>query len=345
MMATERSMGHGSVFCCVSSDCAAKDPLSDVLALLRPRSAISVGLDAGGEWAIRFPAYEGIKFNTVLRGACWVRVEGETDLVRIEAGDCFLLTRGRPFLFATDPILPAIHSATIYDAARDGVATCNGGGDFLLIGGRFFFEGDHAGLLCGALPPIVHVRDASNQAAVLRWSLEQLATEMRDGSVGSALMADHLAQIMLLQVLRLWLASENRGAGGWLGALADPRLARAIGAMHADPARKWTLAALAGMAGMSRTVFAVRFRAVVGQTPLDYLVGWRMRLAADRLRRTGGRVADIGYSVGYESEAAFSAAFRRVLGLTPMQHRRAAAGGRGGRSPAAADRGNGDRAW
>jgi len=296
------------------------DPLSDVLSLLRPRTAISAGLDAGGQWAIRFPAHEGIKFNTVVQGGCWVTVDGEAEPVRIEAGDCFLLTRGRPFLFATDMDLPPIDSAMIYDHAKDGIATCNGGGDFFLIGGRFAFEGDHAGLLFDAMPSIVHVRDASNQAAVLRWSLEQLALELKQGSPCGALMADHLAQIMLLQVLRLWLASGKQS--GWLGALADQRLTRALGAMHTEPERRWTLAELAGLAGMSRTTFAERFRDVVGQTPLDYLAGWRMRLAADRLRRSGDSVAAIGFSVGYESEAAFSTAFRRVVGRTPMQHRR-----------------------
>lgn len=296
------------------------DPLSDVLSLLRPRTAISAGLDAGGEWAIRFPAHDGIKFNTVIRGACRVTVEGETESLWIEAGDCFLLTRGRPFLFATDNAPPPIDSATIYDHATEGIAICNGGGDFFLIGGRFSFEGDHAGLLFDALPAIVHVRDTSNQAAVLRWALEQLALELKKGSPGGALMADHLAQIMLLQVLRLWLASGKHS--GWLGALTDERLTRALGAMHTEPQRRWTLATLAGVAGMSRTTFAERFRDVVGQTPLDYLAGWRMRLAADRLHHSGDSVAAIGFSVGYDSEAAFSTAFRRVTGRTPMQHRR-----------------------
>ena len=255
-----------------------------------------------------------------MRGSCWVSVAGEAERLRIEAGDCFLLTRGLPFLFATDNPPPPIDSATIYDYAVDGIATCNGGGDFFLIDGRFAFEGDHAGLLFGALPAIVHIRDATNQAAVLRWALEQLALELKQGSPGGALMADHLAQIMLLQVLRLWLASGKQS--GWLGALADHRLTRALGAMHAEPQRRWTQVELAGLAGMSRTTFAERFRDVVGQTPLDYLASWRMRLAADRLHRSADSVAAIGFSVGYESEAAFSTAFRRVTGRTPMQYRR-----------------------
>ncbi|MCJ2058300.1 AraC family transcriptional regulator [Methylobacterium sp. J-048] len=296
------------------------DPLSDVLSLLRPRSALSAGLDAGGDWAIRFPAHDGIKFNAVMRGACWVAVEGEAEPVEIAAGDCFLLTRGRPFRLATNPGLSAIDSATIYDRAADNVATCNGGGDFFLVGGRFFFAGDAAGLLFDALPAIVPIRDASNQAAILRWALDQLAVELRQGAPGGALMADHLAQIMLLQVLRLWLASKR--PTGWLGALADPRLARALTALHAAPARRWTLAELAGRAGMSRTTFAERFRAVVGQPPLAYLAGWRMQLAADRLRRSDEGVASIAYSVGYESETAFRTAFSRRMLCTPMQYRR-----------------------
>ncbi|MFD2238213.1 AraC family transcriptional regulator [Aureimonas populi] len=295
--------------------------MSDVLSLLRPKSAISAGLDAGGDWAIRFPPHEGIKFNAVMRGSCWVQVEGESEAQRIEAGDCFLLTRGRPFKFATDLALPAIESPTIYDGAVDGIATCNGGGDFFLIGGRFSFEGDHAPLLFDALPAVLHVQDASAQAAVLRWALEQLADELKTRPPGGALMAEHLSQIMLLQVLRLWLASEAAKAPGWLGALSDPRLSRAIGAMHADPGRKWSVAELAGLAGMSRTSFAERFRNVVGRPPLEYLIHWRMRVAADRLRRTDERVSAIALSVGYESEAAFSTTFRRIIGTSPGRNR------------------------
>lgn len=190
------------------------------------------------------------------------------------------------------------------------------------IGGRFFFDGDHAELLFNALLAIFHVRDVSKQAAVLRWSLGQLATELELSLPGGALMADHLAQIMLLQVTRLWLGSGEEKHTGWLGALADPRLVRVMGAKHGNPARRWTLAELAGLAGMSRTIFAGRFRDVVRQTPLDYLTGWRMRLATDRLQHSDESIASIGLAVGYESESAFSAAFRRSVGRTPTQHRR-----------------------
>ncbi|MDO3445494.1 AraC family transcriptional regulator [Agrobacterium sp. V1] len=297
------------------------DPLSNALSLLKPKGTISVGLDAAGDWAIDFPAHEGIKFNAVMKGSCWLTVEGELQPRRIEAGDCVLFTRGYPVVAASSLGLPAIEAASIYDGALNGMATCNGGGDFFLIGGRFSFEKNRFDQLFASLPAVVHIRGASRQAELLRWSLEQLAAEQAQNSPGSALMAEHLAHIMLLQVLRLWLESSE-DQGGWLGALADARLFRAIAGMHAEPARRWTVADLAGLAHMSRTTFAVRFREVVGQTPLGYLTNWRMQLAADLLQSTERNVRKIAFSVGYLSEAAFSTVFRRVLGCTPVQYRR-----------------------
>jgi AraC-like DNA-binding protein len=136
------------------------------------------------------------------------------------------------------------------------------------------------------------------------------------------LMVEHLAQIMLVQVLRLWLAYGTDKPAGWLAALSDPRLTRALSAMHAEPARRWTLAELGVIAGMSRSVFAARFRDAVGQPPLDYLIRWRMVLAADRLKRTNDSVGAIGFSIGYASEAAFCTTFRRVVGCAPGNYRR-----------------------
>ncbi|MFT4121435.1 AraC family transcriptional regulator [Bradyrhizobium sp.] len=297
------------------------DPLSNALSLLKPKGTISVGLDAGGDWAISFPAHEGIKFNAVMKGNCWLTVEGELEPRRIEAGDCVLFTRGYPVVAASGLGLPAIEAGSIYNGAVGGMATCNGGGDFVLIGGRFSFEKERFAQLFAALPAVIHVRGASRQAEVLRWSLEQLAAELAQDSPGSSLMAEHLAHIMLLQVLRLWLESSE-DQRGWLGALADARLSRAIAGMHAEPTRRWTVADLAGLANMSRTTFAVRFREVVGQTPLGYLTNWRMQLAANLLQSTESNVRKIAFSVGYLSEAAFSTVFQRALGCTPVQYRR-----------------------
>ena len=298
------------------------DPLSDVLSLLKPRSSISAGLAAGGDWAIRFPPHEGVKFNAVLRGACWVSVDGDPQARRIEEGDCFLLTKQRPFVFATDRSLEPINSRAIYEGIGDGIATCNGGGDFFLIGGRFVFAGDHAEVLFGALPALVHVREASSQASVLRWGLDQLARELRDRQPGGSLLSEHLAHIMLVQVLRLYLTAEQHAGVGWFYALSDRQLGAVISAMHADPAHRWTIAELGRLAGMSRSTFAERFKQRVGASPMEYLTRWRMLVAGDRLRGTNETISALALSLGYESESAFSTAFKKVMSCSPRQYRR-----------------------
>ncbi|SNB65561.1 transcriptional regulator, AraC family [Arboricoccus pini] len=298
------------------------DPLSDVLSLLKPRSYISAGLNAGGDWSLVFPAHEGIKFNAVMRGACWVSVEGVPEAQRLEEGDCFLLTRGRPFILTTDLTLEPVDSHRIYDAAQDGVATCNDGGDFFLVGGRFAFAGDHVDMLFGALPPIVHVRESSSHASVLRWSLNEFASELGKGELGGVLIVEHLAHIMLVQALRLYLTSSADGGVGWFFALSDHQIGDAVRAMHADPAHRWTLEELGRLAGMSRTTFAQKFKQRVGTTAMDYLTRWRMLIAGDRLRNSRENVASIAFSLGYESESAFSMAFKRTMACSPRQYQR-----------------------
>ncbi|AFW02876.1 AraC family transcriptional regulator [Gluconobacter oxydans] len=296
------------------------DALSDALSLLKPRTHVSAGLHAGGDWALSFPPHEGIKFNAVVEGRCHVQVENDLPC-ELAAGDCFLLTTGRPFVLATDLALPLTSSHTIYDRAEDGIALCNGGGDFVLVGARFAFEASHANTLLGCLPPVVVVRGLSEQASVLRWALDLFTTEMRQSQPGSVLITDHLAQIMLVQVLRLYLAQRRDGHVGWLYALSDPQLGRSIGAMHTEPEKRWTVAALARLAGMSRSVFALRFRQSVGMSPMDYLTQWRMLLASSLLRATTSGISEIARSAGYECENSFAIAFRRSLGCTPRQYR------------------------
>ena len=259
------------------------DPLSDVLSLLKPRSYSSGGFDVGGPWSIQYPQHPGIKCYAVVSGECWLAVEGVAEPVRLTTGDCFLLPRGRPFRLASDLDLTPVDAMTVYHKSSDGqITTYNGGGDVCIVGGHFTLAGDHAGMLLGALPSIVHIRKESDKAA-LRWSVERMMQELRERRPGSLLVAQHLAQMMLVQALRLHLAEGARGGVGWLFALADRRMGAAIGAMHGDPAHRWTLQALAERAGMSRSSFAQKFKETVGASPMDYLARWRMLLAADKL--------------------------------------------------------------
>jgi AraC-like DNA-binding protein len=309
------------------------DPLSDVLSLLKPRSYMFGGFDAGGDWSIRFGQHAGIKCYAVGSGQCWLSVEGVADAVRLSTGDCFLLPRGLPFRVASDLTLPPVDARTIFPApSNGGIAVCNGGGDFSIVGGHFALAGDHAGILLGMLPPIVHIRTEADKAA-LRWSMERMRLELRERQPGGFLVAQHLAYMMLVQALRLHLAEGLKGGVGWLFALADRQMSAAITSMHDDPAHRWTLQELAGRAGMSRSTFALKFKATVGVSPIDYLTRWRMLVAGDRLATSGDPISVIALSLGYVSESAFSTAFKRVMGRSPRRYGR----GRDPASPAHAE--------
>jgi hypothetical protein len=221
------------------------DPLSNVLSLLEPRNYLSAGFAAGGDWAIQFPDQQGgIKTGAVVAGECWLSVEGAPDPVRLRTGDCFLLPNARPFRLASDMAMTPVDAGPVFSAPRkNGIASLNGGGDFLLVSNRFGLEGNHAGMLLGMLPPIVHIRDEPGQAA-LRSSIERMMQELRDPQPGGFLVVQHLAHMMLVQALRLHLSEGPRGGVGWFFALADKQMSAAMNAMHQDPAHRWTLQAL-----------------------------------------------------------------------------------------------------
>jgi AraC-like DNA-binding protein len=299
------------------------DPLSGVLSLLKMRSYIVGGFDVGGKLSVRFGQHDGIKCYSVVSGQCWLSVDGVPDPVRLEAGDCFLLPHGRPFRLATDLTLEPVDALTILATAKrqGGIAVVNGGGECCMVGGFFAFTGSHAGILLGMLPPIVHLQKESDKAA-LRWSLERMRLELIEQQPGGSLVAEHLAHMMLVQALRLHLADGVKGGVGWLFALADKQMSAAITAMHDSPGHRWTLQELGECAGMSRSIFALKFKEKVGKSPMEYLTRWRMLLAGDRMANSGDPVSAIALSLGYESESAFSTAFKRVMGCSPRQYGR-----------------------
>jgi len=295
------------------------DPLSDVLSLLKPRSYMSGGFEVGATVSVRFGRHAGIKCYAVVRGECWLVVEGAGAPLRLSSGDCFLLPQGRPFTLTSDLALTPVDFQELLRRAGGRPPPMTGSGCFI-VGGHFALAGDHPGILLGMLPPIVHIRDEADKAT-LRWCVERMAQELREPQPGGSLIAQHLAQMLLVQALRAHLA-EGAGGVGWLFALADRQMSAAITAMHEDPAQRWTLQALAARAGMSRSTFALRFKETVGEPPMEYLTRWRMLLAGDRLANSGEPVSVIALTLGYESESAFSTAFKRVMGCSPRQYGR-----------------------
>lgn len=307
------------------------DALSDVLSTLRVSSVLSSRFEGRGSWALRFPAYRHVKFGGVLSGRFYLWVVGD-EPVTLEEGDFYLLTNGQPFCLASQlSCLPGDGVATVRGKrGEDGVVRhyCDGdGAPVSLAGGRFTFENDVSDLLLRHLPPLIHLRAADVGSRALADVLSLLRLESSGLHLGGEVARSGLAALALVHVLRAYLGTVPQPTG-WLGALSDSKVGRALSAMHAQPGARWTVASLASIAAMSRTAFAYRFRDRVGVAPLEYLNHWRMALARTALKGTDESLLKIAAKIGYQSDTAFSIAFKRSTGISPGKFR-ARAPGRG----------------
>jgi AraC-like DNA-binding protein len=300
------------------------DPFSDILKVTRAESLVTGGFTAGGRWALRFPAPDKIKFFAVVKGACWVAIDGEAEPVRFDTGDVGLLTAKRSFVLCSELDVEPLDAMSVFSGGRNPVGSIGEGEDFAHIGGHVLLDQASGRLLSDVLPPWIRVPAASPQATSFRWLLEQLVNERAADLPGAQLASAQLAQLLFIQILRAHLQTSDP-MSGWLRALSDPRIAPALRLMHGDPARAWHLEELAEACAMSRTTFALRFRTSAGVAPLSYLAEWRMRLAERSLREEKSKpVAVIAEDLGYGSESAFSNAFKRMTGHSPKAYRAAA---------------------
>jgi AraC-like DNA-binding protein len=209
-----------------------------------------------------------------------------------------------------------VKADVVLGTAQNGVTTWNGVGDFFALATYFQFEGLLPKIVFGNLPSVIHIPGHLDQAAILHWTLERFSAEFRGNSVGRSLILNNLAPIMLMQILRVYLAS-NKNEKNWLVALSDPKLSKTIEAMHSEYQRHWSLGDLAQVAGMSRSGFSLNFKKQAGVAPMDYLTNWRMQTACDLLQSGDQNLAAIANAVGYESESAFSLAFKKAIGCRP----------------------------
>lgn len=301
----------------------ATDVLSLVMGSLK-LDAFAIGaFDAGGDWAITFPRSDALRFKLIASGECWLDVEGEASPLWLRAGDCFLVAANHHFTLSRDqrPRGSTPIERLMRDHRDGGALIFQGGGGVFSIGTVFRFEGHFAPIIFQSMGAVIHIPAELEQATVLRWTLERFVSEWQGDQAGRALMLSQLAPIILLQTLRSYPVTHGDG-GNWMAALRHPRLGEAIRAMHCDYGKRWSLSTLAATAGMSRSGFALSFRQLVGVAPIDYLTRWRMQMACDLLREDRFSMADIADRTGYDSESAFSAAFKKVLRMRPGFYRR-----------------------
>ncbi|WP_231113302.1 AraC family transcriptional regulator [Pandoraea pnomenusa] len=260
----------------------------------------------------------------------WLVVAGMAP-VRIEPGDCVLLPHGHehvmcssldepPVLFedmmSAQGIEPKLDTPLAFRAGGPGAVSD-------LYTGVVMFRERARNPLLAALPPLIHIRAGDPAVpALLTTTIAGFIEESMQRGSGWRVAVARLADVLFVQILRAYLGAHGGASTHWLRGMSDPQLGRAIASMHEMPQRAWTVEQLADIAGMSRSKFCLRFRELVGESPMSYLTAHRMYLAADRLAGAGARVSDVADAVGYASEKAFTRAFRRCYGLPPREYLR-----------------------
>lgn len=261
-------------------------------------------------------------FAMLSRGNCWLSVEGIAEPIPLTGGDCFLLARGTPIVMRDSPRThPGLSFRQLAQRAYGNVVHHGGGGaPTTIVCGAMSFE--RAGLkpMTQLLPHFILIKADQAHTAALHNTMHALASEMAERAPGSEVVATRLAEVLFIQVLRAHIASIPERNKGWLHAIFDPQIGTALGAIHANVNTSWTVESIAAAAGMSRSGFAARFKELLGQTPLEYVTEWRMQKAMQLLERRDRKLIDVARSVGYETDAAFSKAFKRVVGANPGQY-------------------------
>lgn len=294
------------------------DPLSEVLSMLRPAHYAFRGLEAGGRWSLHYPADGSLKCFAVTLGSCWLYGDAPVGQRRLLQGDVVIVSGSSALRLCSDVETQPVDVAEALTVVGPGnVAQIGAGIDCAGLGGYLGFDQTHARLLLNLLPAVLHVGSATGQA--LRVSISRLMEELRSPRPGGELMASHFAQVLLIEALRHHLEAAVSGRGNWLYALHDTKLSAALSAIHANPGHPWTVALLASAAGMSRSAFAAHFAETVGEAPMAYVTRWRMLLACERLAVKGATISRVATSLGYASDSAFGAAFKRVLGVSPRK--------------------------
>jgi AraC-like DNA-binding protein len=303
------------------------DVLTDVLETLRARAACYGRVHASAPWGVSIAGGGDAAFHVVMEGSCYLLVEGEAP-IPLFGGDLVALPHGSAHdLVDTIGSPPRRLEALSCQREGRGAAHLRIGGEganTTLVCGRIVLEDRANHPLFRALPKVITLRDEASR--VIDWlepTLRFLAAEAVSTRPGAQTVVSRLADILFIQIVRGHLASVSAGQTGWLSSLQDPQIGSALGSIHRNPERAWTVQSLAESVAMSRSAFASRFARLVGEPPLHYLTRWRMQKACSLLREGRAALAEVAQSVGYDSEAAFSKAFKRAVGRAPGAYRRA----------------------
>jgi AraC-like DNA-binding protein len=298
------------------------DPLAEMVTLLQPRARFSKVVLGAGCWRVRRSEAGQPFYCAIVEGSSRLKVDGH-EPITLQAGDFVLIPSAYGFAMSSlePPILEDIETspvALLHDEFRLG--TQSGPPDVRLLVGYCVFGSPDAALLVSLLPQLVHIRGERRLATLV----QLVGDESREQRPARDVILARLLEVLLIEALRS--TAETAASPGLLRGLADGRLAAALRRMHESPTRSWTVAQLAKEAALSRSAFFERFKQAVGVAPMEYLLGWRMALAKNLLRRNEGGVGSVAERVGYSSASTFSVAFTRHVGMAPTRYARAQMG-------------------
>ncbi len=307
------------------------DVLTDVLNTVHLQSAVHFCTALTTPWGIRVPAQsDRAIFYVMTRGSCYLEVDRLKSPIALAGGDLVMLSHGDAHSLRDrldSPIVPLadlVKECPKHNAHR---SFQHGGGGSLtaLVAGHFIFENQTSKPLLSALPRLIHIHGEYGQAVPwLDTTLKWMAAETNSKNPGAQIIASRLTDMLFIQILRADIAEhagQCNSKPGWLRALADPNIGKAFELIHEQPNHPWTVAELATQVNMSRTAFSLRFAELAGVPPLTYVTQWRMLKAGDFLHQGAATISEIATAVGYESEASFSKAFKREMGVAPGTYR------------------------
>ena len=292
------------------------DPLSEIIALLQPRTVFAKRISGAGRWGVRYAAFGQPSFCVVLDGSCRLAVDGHRPLT-LEGGDFVLLPATPAFTISGfEPVRPERVDPRVTPSPTGEVRHGTRGvrPDVRLLGGYFVFDSPDTALLVSLLPSLVHVRGVERLSVLVRLVSE----ESHERKSGRDLVLRRLMEVLMIEALRS--TTGDAAPPGLLRGLSDSRLAPAIRQMHSQIERPWTVAQLGRVSGLSRSSFFDRFTRTVGVPPMEYLIAWRMAVARDLLRGTELRIGEVAERIGYASASTFSTAFSRHVGEAPSRY-------------------------
>jgi len=305
------------------------DPLSEVFGSMRIQDANYKRLEATAPWGIRYSGDTGprIRFGLVVRGSALLKFKNQRRTISLSSGDLFLsILSDEPFTLVDHPRSAIVDSGELEKFELDDVIHYGGGGPLTtLVAGSFGMSSFGAPLISTILPRLLHLRLEQDRSHAIQSVLDLLAAETAQRGIASSCLISRLYESLFVYAIRAYARSSAAPPKGWLAAMSDKHLSRAIQAMHSGLDRSWSVASLAREARMSRSAFALKFRTVLGKTPLEYLTKWRMYKAGAIIRSNNTSFSEVASAVGYGSESSFSRVFRREMGVAPREYRRSAA--------------------